>query len=174
MATLNPKLARLSTVNEEKLLIASMPSHVSQLSKRQLMNDLRRARKLRNKYRSLAREEARARLRGGSNRRGAAVNTRVKAKAFDDALKRFEKQLAARRPVAARPKARRAPRARRSVVPGRAQARRTRTARATSMRVRSEATRALRARRKQQAMNLKRRQSFISARGRRSQARRNR
>jgi hypothetical protein len=172
---LNPKMARISTTAEEQLLRASLPGNVKALSTAQLKTDVRRARKLRNKYRTQARRHAAERrgkrLPRGKRPAGRNANTRVKAEAFDKALARFERQLEVKRAPKKSARKARARRTRLDAFPAARRAQKAVRRRGAALRAKSQATRAKRSQKKQQQMNLKRRQAFISSRMRRHDAR---
>lgn len=87
----------LCTAAEYQLVQASLPKSVKRLSAAQLRSKVSRSRKLRDKYRDLARRQ-RIEARGKGQPRGSRPaqsnkNTVRKAELFDETLTRFEQQL---------------------------------------------------------------------------------
>jgi hypothetical protein len=94
MAISRSSAERLCTGSELELVKASAPSHAKQLSPARLQQKIERARKLRDKYRSLARQQ-RGEARGKRNARSTRPargneNTQRKAQLFDETLERFQ------------------------------------------------------------------------------------
>jgi hypothetical protein len=93
---------RLCTDREFELVEASMPAHVRQLTPSALRQKIERARKLRDKYRDLAKRqrlEARGKRRPSGTRPAQGnENTERKAEIFDEVLDRF--QAASKQPPA--------------------------------------------------------------------------
>jgi hypothetical protein len=176
----------LLTEREAQLVLSSAPRNLTELSPRELRSRIQRTRRLMEKYEDQAkrqRREALGRKTPTRTRRAEGnVNTRQKAEYFARTLERFEKRLALleRKALATRTRAVRGARTqrvtRRTTVrvatSGRKPARRTRTAGRTA-KVSGTASRqkkggAL----KQQRFASVKRQAHASARGRRTQTRR--
>ena len=87
---------KLCTDVEYRLVNESFPPHIGELSEKELVQRIKRARAARDKYRSLAERqnrEARGRAAPHSSRPAASnQNTILKQKIFDEALARFEKR----------------------------------------------------------------------------------
>ncbi|NOJ91524.1 hypothetical protein HMI51_00985 [Corallococcus coralloides] len=183
MRTLPSKRMSLLTEREAQLVLSSAPRNLAELSPRELRGRILRARRLMEKYQDQAQRQRREALRkevpSRSRRAEGDRNTLRKAEYFALTLERFEKRLAllerkaqVRTRAASRPSGIR--KTTRAATGGRKPARRTRAAGRTA-----KAPVSRKASRKKQAGALKqerfaslKRQSHASARGRRTQARR--
>lgn len=179
MRTVPSKRMSLLTEREAQLVLASAPRNLSELTPRELRSRIQRTRRLMEKYQDQARQQRREALGRvaptRSRRAEGSFNTREKAEYFARTLERFEKRLAKleakslSRAVSKRGTRRTT--ARGVAVRGRKPARRTRaagrtaTARGASRQKKGGAL-------KQQRFPSVKRQSHASARGRRTQARR--
>ncbi|MBN9687454.1 MULTISPECIES: hypothetical protein [unclassified Corallococcus] len=182
MRTLPSKRMSLLTEREAQLVLSSAPRNLAELSPRELRGRILRARRLMEKYQDEAQRQRREALRkevpARSRRAEGNRNTLRKAEYFALTLERFEKRLAllerkgqVRTRAASRPVTRRA---KRVASGGRKPARRTRAAGRTA-----KAPASKQASRKKGGGALKqerfpalKRQSHASARGRRTQTRR--
>jgi hypothetical protein len=172
----------LCTKTELQLVLASRPAEVKQLSPSRLKAKIARARKLRDKYRDLARRQ-RGEARGKRSPRGARaakgnVNTVKKAELFADTLARFQDALGRREAKAAKtagwkqkPKSK--PKSAPKPKPGRKAAKRN-SIRKGALTAQEEADEALFRRKVEQFARSAQKRIFahISSRGRRRQARR--
>ena len=156
MAVHHATARKLATQSEWTLLQSSYGRSITALTPARLKQKITRTRKLRNKYRDLARRqrgEARGKRRARSARASQGnANTMVKQRMFADALERFEARLAQ---LHAKP------------------AKRTKS-KAAAKRAHSAGSRGARKRRKLTHQSAKAHQGHVGARGRRNQARRDR
>ncbi|QSQ26681.1 hypothetical protein JY651_17875 [Pyxidicoccus parkwayensis] len=98
MRTVPTKRMSLLTEREAQLVLSSAPRNLSELSPRELRSRIQRTRRLMEKYQDQARQqrrEALGRVAPSRSRRAEGnVNTRQKAEYFARTLERFEKRLA--------------------------------------------------------------------------------
>ncbi len=188
MRTLPSKRMSLLTEREAQLVLSSAPRKLAELSPRALRGRIQRTRRLMEKYQDVAQRQRREALRkevpSRSRRAEGNHNTLRKVESFAAALERFEKRLAllerraqVRTRAASSPGPRRATRkpATRVATGGRKPVRRTRAAgrtvkapgakRSASRQKRGGAL-------KQERFPSLKRQANASARGRRTQGRR--
>ncbi|NOK21284.1 hypothetical protein [Corallococcus carmarthensis] len=87
--------AALMNAREMRLVLASAPRNLMELSRRELMGMVRRARGMVTQYEKLARRVRRGAMRVpmGSRVMGGSLDTRRKAALFRSALTRFESRL---------------------------------------------------------------------------------
>jgi hypothetical protein len=89
------KAKSLCNPNELSLITVSMPKEIGKLSGARLRQKVTRARELRDKWRDQAERQRRTeQQRQGARQTSAAKRSAEKAQLFDEALSRFEKQLA--------------------------------------------------------------------------------
>jgi hypothetical protein len=186
MRTIPSKRMSLLTEREAQLVLSSAPRNLAELTPRELRSRIQRTRRLMEKYQDqarLQRREALGRKTPTRTRRAEGnLNTRQKAEYFALTLERFEKRLAllerkatVRTRVVSGTRTGRGTTRRTTVrvaTRGRKPARRTRTAGRTA-KVSGVASRQKKGgARKQQRFASVKRQAHASARGRRTQARR--
>ncbi|MFP2924358.1 hypothetical protein ACLESO_03900 [Pyxidicoccus sp. 3LG] len=179
----------LLTEREAQLVLSSAPRNLSELSPRELRSRIQRTRRLMEKYQGEAQRQRREALRKvaptRSRRSESNFNTRQKAEYFALTLERFEKRLAQlERKTPAGTRAKRVTSVRRTARPartrvatsGRKPARRTRAAGRIATEPRTGSRRSSQQKKggalKQQRFASVKRQAHASARGRRTQARR--
>lgn len=178
MRTVPTKRMSLLTEREAQLVLSSAPRNLVELTPRELRNSIQRARRLMGKYEDQAksqRREARGtKVPTRSRRAQGNTNTRRKAEYFAVTLERFEKRLALLEKK--KELATRAAKARTTRTTTRT-TRRTTTRAASPTRKRAQPRRATKTQKRSGALAQKsfpamKRQAHASARGRRTQARR--
>jgi hypothetical protein len=185
MRTIPSKRMSLLTEREAQLVLSSAPRNLTELSPRELRSRIQRTRRLMEKYQDqarLQRREALGRKTPTRTRRAEGnLNTRQKAEYFALTLERFEKRLAqlerkatvSTRAVSGTRTGRGTRRATvRVATRGRKPARRTRTAGRTAKASGAASRQKKGGALKQQRFTSVKRQAHASARGRRTQTRR--
>ena len=185
MRTIPSKRMSLLNEREAQLVLSSAPRNLAELSERELRSRILRARRLMEKYQTQAdrqrREALGRRVPTRTRRAEGNLNTRRKAEYFALTLERFEKRLALlQRKAAASARVTRRTPARRTARPatarvatrGRKPARRTRAAGRTAATGTRRGSRQKGGALKAQRFPSVKRQAHASARGRRTQARR--
>lgn len=174
MAMMRVQDRTLFTATELTLIQSSSPSEVKSLSMFRLKSQVTRARRYWDKYRGLTRQQHRTKKRDtgrGNARSFSNVRSKRKAQVFAGALKRFEKrleQLTREERRRSRPRARPIPGSARRPVAQREAMRRKKPQRAAA----NEVALAPRIAREFQKSKMRAIQGHISARGKRSQGKR--